>query len=138
MQHPHIRSLMMYLGLAFVLLLVVASVASGFSLSKPKTRDLSIPAHWCAKGDGIACLYVAQNLLFGDKKSSDLMRARAFYSRACVLGVSNACYELSKLQAYPTTMYARYWRLWEREASLPNDLYGGLYGTTSTHYKSGF
>ncbi|MDL0080041.1 hypothetical protein [Helicobacter zhangjianzhongii] len=138
MQHPHIRSLMMYLGLAFVLLLVVASVASGFSLSKPKTRDLSIPAHWCAKGDGIACLYVAQNLLFGDKKSSDLMRARAFYSRACVLGVSNACYELSKLQAYPATMYARYWRLWEREASLPNDLYGGLYGTTSTHYKSGF
>lgn len=115
MQHPNIRALILYVWIVFVLLGITASIVSAFSLVKPKPQDLAAPASWCAKGDGVACFYVAQNLLFGDKKASDIVRARAFYSRACVLGVSNACYEFSKLQASPARMYASYWRLWERE-----------------------
>lgn len=99
-----------------MLLGITASIVSAFSLVKPKSQDLTAPASWCAKGDGVACFYVAQNLLFGDKKASDIVRARAFYHKACALKVANACYELSKLQAPPARMYASYWRLWEREA----------------------
>ena len=98
-----------------MLLGITASIVSAFGLAQPKPQDLTAPASWCAKGDGVACVYVAQNLLFADKKASDIVRARAFYYRACALKVANACYELSKLQAHPSRMYASYWRLWERE-----------------------
>lgn len=111
------------LGLRLCVCLLLCAVLAplcakeqGRLLSKPATKpsSLSAPASWCARGDGIACLYVAQGLLFGDGKRSDILRAKVFYHRACLLGVRNACDELAKIALPPGVMFARYWRLWAR------------------------